>query len=259
MQGKGLELSINGGMIQNLGESTSCYLGNGINAYGEVAVNLTNVYFDKVYGWVMDARDGGNGNQPEITFEGGRISNSGGDGCGGSTTIDVNNGTLIMNHTQMYDSRDNGISISDSNVQLNSVLIRGMTNGIYQSAGSLTIENSTFDYNHYGVYVASAGSSAKIRGTRFDDNQRGIVTVVPIDLGTVNDPGNNVFSRVISTNLHPGISASGNSSYTISAVGNTWIALEQGADSQGKYPSSLMTGPQDGKNFQLSANHNILF
>jgi hypothetical protein len=75
-----------------------------------------------------------------------------------------------------------------------------------------------------------------------------------IDLGTTADPGGNVFTGNGTSGLHiDGFGGAG----TVNAVGNTWIANQQGADAGGHYSVPLAyapvpkTGAASGGNYRI--------
>jgi len=75
------------------------------------------------------------------------------------------------------------------------------------------------------------------------------------DLGTAGDPGLNVFQNPGAANTSAGVLV--NAASVVSAVGNTWLADQQGANAEGKYvPASgeytELVGPvTTGQNYRI--------
>ncbi len=141
--------------------------------------------------------------------------------------------------------------------------------GLYwagRSGGSIDIKNSTISGsttpNSIGAGILLSGNSAtsfKLRGSTISGGAQDAISLnnVPsatIDLGTAANPGGNTFTGNAATGLHivftPGQTV-------IDAVGNTWIANQQGADANGRYslPPAFVpvpkAGPATGLNFKL--------
>ncbi|MEO8921889.1 MAG: DUF1565 domain-containing protein [Caldimonas sp.] len=134
-------------------------------------------------------------------------------------------------------------------------------------AGSVDIRNSTIT----GSTATAAGAgifftpqhvstmSFKLRGSTVSNNaQDGVLFSQfensAIDLGTTVDPGGNTFTGNGTTGLH--IDAFGGPG-TLNAVGNTWIANQQGADAGGHYSVAPgyapvpKTGAASGANYKI--------
>jgi hypothetical protein len=103
--------------------------------------------------------------------------------------------------------------------------------------GNVFISNSTLIGNKTGIRA----DFMKLRNTKVIGNVVGVdAQGVGSDLGTLTDPGNNTF-----TNNNTGVTFIKSNSIVgfINAVGNTWNANVQGADSLGHYNTHLVVTP----------------
>lgn len=100
--------------------------------------------------------------------------------------------------------------------------------------------------------------SLEIRGTKFATNGGHAISVdgaaaTVVDLGKAGDAGGIVFSGVpagsSALNLLAKVAAS--------ALGNTWMPNENGADAAGKFTATVLTGPTSGKNATLVSGSSV--
>ena len=124
-----------------------------------------------------------------------------------------------------------------------------------------TISGSTAVGTGAGVYLLMPSGSFKLRGSSVTGNiQYGVhldgtqsVGGLTFDLGTAADPGGNTFTGNSMAGLRS-VAATGDS---VNAVGNTWIANQQGADANGRYslPPTFTPVPKggvaNGANFKI--------
>ena len=141
--------------------------------------------------------------------------------------------------------------------------------GLYWTAraGSIDIRNSsvtgsTATAAGAGIFFNpqhAAGMSFRLRGSTVSNNaQDGALfsqfESSTIDLGTTADPGGNTFTGNGTTGLH--IDAFGGAG-TLNAVGNTWIASQQGADANGHYSTAPGYAPVPKSGAASGANYKI--
>ena len=162
-----------------------------------------------------------------------------------------------------------GFGTGITNITADGLSLLGNGFGLYWTArtGVVDIRNSTVT----GSTVASAGAgiyfnpqqasgmSLKMRTSTVSGNaQDGVLfsqfASSTIDLGTTADPGGNVFTGNGTSGLH--VDTFGGAG-TVNAVGNTWIANQQGADAGGHYsvPPAYApvpkTGAASGANYRI--------
>ncbi len=139
--------------------------------------------------------------------------------------------------------------------------------GIYwagRSGGSFDVRNTTVTGSTSigglgaGIFMYSTqNASFKLRGSTVSGGAQdgatfgGFVTMT-VDLGTSADPGGNTFTGNASSGLLNGMAPG----QTLNAVGNTWTAIQQGADANGHYstPPTFTAvpkvGPANGVNYR---------
>jgi hypothetical protein len=107
------------------------------------------------------------------------------------------------------------------------------------------------------------GADCRVRNTSVFGNTGGGIVIenfsnvapAPCDLGTAASPGGN---SVLSTPGNSGLRVR-TVGVAVQAVGNTWVASEQGADAQGRYSvpagqtANVITGPTTGRNVRIDA------
>lgn len=126
--------------------------------------------------------------------------------------------------------------------------------GIYAAAGSVTVKDNIFFNIQDGIALVNSNVSLIARNNRFNECSDNCVYVngtPAVDLGTVSEPGNNIFqnsSQRVTQDLARGLfNCSGTIVY---AVGNTWnaTALAPG----GIYPALTITNAGDLPNIMQS-------
>lgn len=172
-----------------------------------------------------------NANTPQINM-----------GPGGSDSIKIVNNTIIGDRTK---TKAGGISASALAGGTNKFLIKGNTirdnrYGItsYGSTSSGLIADNIIENNDTenapstggsGISISSA-QNVMIRGNQIRNNLWGITLLnnATIDLGTVSNPGNNIFKD----NGNSGVTYAlyNNTANPVSAVGNCWREGEQSTD-----------------------------
>jgi hypothetical protein len=112
--------------------------------------------------------------------------------------------------------------------------------------GTIRITDSDFhDFTYHAMRIGSGSNENhfEVRGTTFSNPAAAIWDCIQldggatstVDFGTVDDPGGNTFlnGNAATTALRLTFQ-----SVYVSAVGNTWIPSQQGADAQGKYAAA---------------------
>lgn len=148
-----------------------------------------------------------------------------------------------------------GLAVINSSGILN--ITGSRLNQLVVSGGSTTVTGATISASSSAsVYVG--GGSLKVRSSKISSPSSGMGLLVsntqgilPPDLGTVADPGNNDFSSGESVGLEI------NAPVQVSAVGNKWKANVQGANSSGQYTNQTISGPTGNRtkdfNYYLSS------
>jgi hypothetical protein len=127
--------------------------------------------------------------------------------------------------------------------------------------GNVTITNSkfttgsTFEPSPGTGTIGIIASRLKLRNSEVSSTATGIViTGTGVDLGTINDPGNNTLANNGTTSV--AFSSNGAANSIVNAQGNTWNPNTQGADASGHYTQHVLVTRQSpiafGKNFKLS-------
>jgi hypothetical protein len=133
--------------------------------------------------------------------------------------------------------------------------------GNFHDMGALAIRiGSTSNLNQFTIRDTSVSCAA---GAAWNCIYLDGGNASTVDLGTVNDPGGNTFlhGNVNQTALWLGFQA-----VAVTAVGNAWIASQQGADAQGQYSAPQGSGNKvlvnapvtSGRNYQLPYGGSIL-
>lgn len=208
------------------------------------------------------------GGPVDLTVDHAQVSNS------PSAAICVRNGqTGPSIHLIQSSFANNGAGIgsetgtgSTATVNADTVSFTNNGNGINWSGfGSFDIANSTITGNVVGVQLNSGGAVAasfKLRGSNVASNSDSGLALtgnIATDLGTQASPGLNTFSANTNTGLKLNVGSAAQ------AVGNTWIAGQQGADANGQYSIAPTwtpvpkTGPANGKNFSILNNGSANF
>jgi hypothetical protein len=246
----------------------------GIFASGSARVTLRNVRLDDLAGGALDLTG-----FSTATVDGSKIIADYTDGCVplpsvrtfGSTPLTVENsllqsnqlgspsqadairalsaGSLVVKNTRITGYRADGIE-AGTNATL--VDVRGSTlfNGTNLNARDATRASITVRDSSLSGDSSVIAHSLKLRNSSVSNSNNGIMISGPgADLGTVADPGLNVFQGNKLTSVQfDSIVAAGR----ISAVGNVWQPLQQGADAFGFYPSNFtVSGAAQGRNFTL--------
>lgn len=138
----------------------------------------------------------------------------------------------------------------------------------FAASGSANLENVTVTNNAFGIVLAHFNPQldfqVKLRDSRITSNsEAGITAYAPVDLGSLAEPGRNVFQGNGVGQSDGGNLLFGSNSSLINglvlAVGNTWDADVQGADESGGYAVSgagarLEVQDGDGPNYRLRPN-----
>lgn len=145
----------------------------------------------------------------------------------------VFNGNVAMNGGELSRVRQTAMDIVNGSGLLIGVSILGSNGGFY-------VQDATFKMRNCVIADNGFGGALGVRAVA--------------DLGTVSDPGNNVF-----TNRGAGLSLEngGPAPTLVDAVGNIWKPA-QGADQNGRYPvGTVMSGPftEQGLNFYTALNN----
>jgi len=188
----------------------------------------------------------------------------------GVANVDIDHSTIDTNGNGIYVEQRTAPQGTMRTITLTNSLVSGNMSGLTSGAGPVTyrlIDTDVSGNSGYGVYLSGAGTSdlivfemtggrlsangrngvningdslldVKVRGVTVTGNKehglwlRGGPSAV-LDLGTAADPGGNVFQNPGASGKHAGVQSY--SPALVNAIGNTWIADHQGADSTGKY------------------------
>lgn len=107
---------------------------------------------------------------------------------------------------------------------------------------------------------ATAVNSLSVRGTTFDANSGDAIAFAGgatsvLDLGTTADPGAVIFQAITA----PAVAVRLGATHQSSAVGNTWIANEQGADATGHYSAArTLTSIDVGRNAAVAPGSSLV-
>ena len=109
--------------------------------------------------------------------------------------------------------------------------------------GYVMIDGATFKANTGAAISVENGGQLTLRKSQLLSNYQGITASTDgvnenIDLGTSAQPGDNTLQSS-TVNLYLGWTTA----KTVPAVGNTWVAGEQGADGNGHFPPMVICGP----------------
>ena len=209
-----------------------------------------------------------------LTMDHSTISNAPGDGvCVGSRVSQAAMVPIVL--TQSTITRVAGAALTDqtfgavANVTVDGLSLVGNGRGIDWSISAadvgldlrnLTVSGSTSTTNAAVRVVMGSGGSFKLRGGTIVGNSADglLLSVVTstsvVDLGSSADPGGNTFTGNGDDGLH--IDGFG-SAATVNAIGNLWLAGQQGADANGRYSTQPgyvpvpKTGPASGANFTI--------
>lgn len=138
-----------------------------------------------------------------------------------------------------------------------------MTGGEIRTTG-VTLTGGTSSFTNVGIkgspvhaVLVNPGpepARTTLRGCTILRNTLGVMVFTgAIDFGTAADPGNNTFRENPYFNLVVG-GIDSSEILSVTAVGNSWNAGRQGANSEGKYGPQLIQGPVtrvDGNNFAI--------
>jgi len=179
----------------------------------------------------------------------------------------VHNGTLNFIQSTITQSGGTAIQVEDLVFGAGATVTAdglSLTNnggfGIFWSGsegGIFDLRNMAITGNALGgLNLQLPAGSLKLRGSTVSgSSQAGVIlkgTILSADLGTSASPGGNTF-----TGSAIGLRSWLNAGQTVNAVGNTWIANQQGADANGRYslPPTFTPvpkiGPASGVNFKI--------
>ncbi len=139
----------------------------------------------------------------------------------------------VFDNENGIEAFDNALTVTNCHVHDNFAqpppggLAPQMTTGIaLRGSGSLLLRNNVIERNAAGVLIAGNTTGPG-----------------PYDLGTLASPGRNTIQSVTNANPDPnartGVAVS-QLGASVSAIGNTWVPLRQGADSGGSYSTFVV-------------------
>jgi hypothetical protein len=220
------------------------------------------------------------------TLTGCTISNVSLHGAGGSASVDMSNSsqltirstTVSGDYGPVVIMRDAGTSMVarscyfvgnatasgysamwqyGGNLDVDSCYVAGSQgSGFLLIGGSLSLRHSTVQSMLSFGIEASTGTSLFVRNTAISNCQIGIYlsgSSGTSDLGTATSAGGNT----ITNNSKFGLRVDFSGGQTAFAVGNTWIANNQGTNATGQYGSALVIGPVNvaiGSNYYIDSN-----
>jgi hypothetical protein len=210
------------------------------------------------------------GQSGRLTMDHATLSNAAGAGV-----CVLNNFSTSLNNslqlTQSTITQSGGAAIQNESTQGVGAVITAdganLTNNAYgifwtgRTGTSFDLRNSTVSGSTVaggiGIYIYFAESSSlKLRGSTVSGNAQYGVEIdgnLAADLGSQIDPGNNTFTG----NALAGLRSMAATGQFVDAVGNTWLANQQGADANGHYSIAPLyapvpkVGPASGLNFKI--------
>jgi hypothetical protein len=236
VDGPDATVRMDGGSISGL--PNACFGGEAAFEVSDGRVEILSVDIHDNFGAAIELRG-----TAAATVDGGSIIGNGYEGCGNSESMSVAESASLG----LYGTTVSGY--------------RGPVLIDY-TFGTPTVSHPTIDISASDLSSAGSGSvileqnqaNVKIRGSHLSGASYAIIvstdgaSVGALDLGTAADPGENV----IQGNSIEGLSVSGTTgSMTIQAAGNFWTPNVQGANGQGEYATTVVSGPTSGPNFSL--------
>lgn len=234
--------------------NVSNFLGTALWMQNQSQATLSNSLMDKV-GDGCNKVMLGLKDSAHLNLNGGSFNNL--DALAASVFYAVGNATA--NITGSHFSRNPGGGSAIGYAASGKLLVKQVhISGFYGAVvayGNVEVDQATITgASGYGL-IAMSGSQLKLRRSTLSQNGVGVMLLMPANLGTAADPGQNSFAG----NVTAGIKTSNNMVGTIQAVGNTWNPNLQGANAQGKYAAALINGPKNGLNYVLEVNAKLQF
>lgn len=177
-------------------------------------------------------------------------------------------GTVALSGAFIENSTRNGIVASDTSrlsIGAGSVLRNNAGHGIAFSSTSSQLRIDGAELTGNGkLGLSYFGADCQVRNTRIDGNVEGGIVMenfsnvapAPCDLGSAASPGGNTFFATSNTAALRVRTAG----VAVQAVGNVWVASEQGANAQGRYAvpagqtANVISGPvPSGRNVRIDA------
>jgi hypothetical protein len=181
----------------------------------------------------------------------------------GVAQIAVTNATLMGNHAAISSEIGGAAAaVTAATVSMTNNAYGVVWDGITGTAFDL--RNMVVTGNGIGLQFSSIAASLKLRGSTVSGNADAglaLFSTIVADLGTQADPGLNT----ITGNTNVGLKMNLSAGQTVQAVGNTWIAGQQGADAGGHYSVAptyapvTVNGPKTGKNYSLLTGVTAIF
>ena len=150
-----------------------------------------------------------------------------------------------------------GVALTDNAYGIYWTGCTGTSEDLRNCTVSGSAVNSTTGLGGIGVFISFAeASSLKLRDSRLTDNTQYGMQIdgnLNADFGTAAAPGGNTLTG----NGLAGPRSAAATGQFVDAVGNIWIASQQGADANGRYStpplytSVLKVGPASGTNFKI--------
>ena len=127
-----------------------------------------------------------------------------------------------------------------------------------RAGSTFDVRNSTLTGNRIGATVTLGAGTFTLRGSSLSNNtSQGLALSggLTVDLGKTSDPGGNTFLGNGTVGLQDNLDAG----HSVDAVGNTWIASQQGADAAGRYstPPGYVAVPVQGPTSGTTKNFSI--
>jgi hypothetical protein len=257
-------LTMKGGEIHDLGPNCSGAFGrttgasmavlDGVNAHDiGSSFELSSTSDVTIKNSVI--KDVGGGMCGGATFEGDtfdmagssslRIENTTISGGPGWAIMIESGAKLVVTHASI--STPDGINVSgDADVTIDGTTLDGSTFSEADSTcvyvgspgANVALTDTKIDAFETGVQVYRGG--AQLRNTTIGHATTGVLFQGgSLDLGSVSEPGGNIWQ----TNTGTALRVSPSAGAIVPAFGNTWIPNTQGADANGHYSFGVLTGP----------------
>jgi hypothetical protein len=268
------EVTLTDTSFEGTGAMGHCDSAPGVIADESARVHFTDVSLGDFAAGAIDARGAA-----EVDLVRGLMTNTGQAECNGAQIAVSGTADVSIYDATVRDGGGTGIAVQGAaRLSMEGVFIGvHATAGVRALGGKLDIASSdiragstgislSFTSANDGCFIAKTlikgnaigvdlggNASVKMRHSTIEDGDYGVyapsASLVFADLGVSLDPGENTISG-----KRAALTLSGSYGYprTFGAAGNEWNPGVQGADAEGKYPSKVVTGVQDGRNFHVA-------
>lgn len=184
-----------------------------------------------------------------LTMSGSHLSAAGGANARGVEW--GSRGALALSFSRLAGFTGAAVNVAAAGVvTVNGVIVDSVGTGVRvvnHPDATVRVDNSTFVRSGTGIRAAVF----RVRNTQFLGNVTGVlIRGSGADLGKLAEPGNNTFVN----NANTGLTFENVLGVTLTAAGNTWNPLVQGADASGRYQHKVLSptsADAQGPNFRL--------